>query len=135
MVITFIGMSGCGKSYWSERIAKEKDFQRFCCDDLIEEKLSIELKALGYSGINDMAKWMGMPWSKQFKENEQKYLNSEIEVMQDLIEKLKSNTVGGNAGKAVVIDTTGSIIYTGKAILESLHRFSRIVYLEANKES
>ena len=38
MKISIVGMSGSGKTYWSKKLESE-GFKRFCCDDLIEEKL------------------------------------------------------------------------------------------------
>ena len=68
-------MSGSGKSYWSKKL-QAKGFKRFCCDDLIEKKLENELKKLGYSGIQDVAKWMGQPFDTQYLRSSKEYLNA-----------------------------------------------------------
>lgn len=46
MIISFIGMSGMGKSAWSSKLEKEKGFKRYCCDNFIEKGLSPELEKL-----------------------------------------------------------------------------------------
>ena len=66
MKLSIIGMSGSGKSYWSKKLQEEKGFKRFCCDDIIEQKLSHELKKFGYSGLHDVGKWMGQPFDPQY---------------------------------------------------------------------
>jgi len=43
MTISLVGMSGTGKTYWSKQL-ESKGFKRFCCDDLIGEKLGTVLK-------------------------------------------------------------------------------------------
>lgn len=124
LVISFIGMSNIGKTFWSKRLTK-LGFKHINVDDLIETKLVPVLKKRGFKGINDMAKWLGQPYEPQFKENQAKYLSLENETMQEIfnqISKLKEN---------VIIDTTGSVIYTNKKIIEQLKQHALVVYLEA----
>lgn len=125
MKISLIGMSGSGKSYWSKQI-QGKGFKRFCIDDLIEEKLGDELKHLGYNGINDVSKWMGQPFDQQYPQASKRYLDFEQEVTEEIltvIEKTKNH-------KNIVIDTTGSVIYLDKEILQKLSTLTTVVYLE-----
>lgn len=124
LVISLIGMSGRGKSYWSKKLAKY-GFRRICCDDLIEQDLAVELKKHGVSGINDMAHWMGHPYEKRFKRNQLLYLNSEIRNMIKIIDQLKQFP-----NENIVIDTTGSVIYTGNSIMKSLKKYSLVIHLE-----
>lgn len=125
MRISLIGMSGSGKSHWSKQL-EQKGFIRFGCDDLIEQKLQKELKPLGYSGINDVSKWMGQPYEEKYFQNNKKYLELEKETMLEIFTQLGSLPRSTN----VIIDTTGSIIYTGKKIMQTLARLTKIVFLE-----
>lgn len=125
MVLTLIGMSGTGKSYWSKKL-EEKGFVRYCCDDLVEELLGSELKKLGYQGIQDVAKWMGQPYQPRYPQTSKRYLDLEKQVMQNICKTLKDTSKTSN----IIIDTTGSVIYTGKEILEALSQLSTIIFLE-----
>lgn len=127
MVITFIGLSGCGKSYLSERLAEERGFKNICCDDLIETKLSEYLKAGGYENIEGVAKWMGLPYEASFKNNQKLYLQKEKEVMHEVLTMLGDD--GWGLKQDYVIDTTGSVIYLDEEILKGLKQRSRIIYL------
>jgi len=126
MKLTLIGMSGSGKTYWSKRLA-ERGFRHICCDDLIEEKLAPELARFGYSGIGDVAKWLGEPYEPQFERNQAKYLAFEKEVMQDILRWLE------NSADNLVIDTTGSVIYTGEEICSALKKYSTAIYIKVPK--
>jgi shikimate kinase len=125
MVISIIGMSNIGKSYWSKRLQNEKDFVVYSCDDMIEQRLAPYLQNLGYKGIADVSKWMGQPYEPQYPENSEIYLEFEKEVMQEIFTKLANNTPNIN----VAIDTTGSVIYTGDNIINQLRQLSKVVYL------
>lgn len=120
-------MSNVGKTYWSQRLENENGYIRYCCDDLIETKLADELVKLGYKGLADVAKWMGQPYETQYPETSKKYLNMERQTMKEILKKL-------NDHKKVVIDTTGSVIYTGDEIMKELYHSSRVVYLETTRE-
>lgn len=124
LVISLIGMSCSGKSRWSKKLA-EKGFDRFCCDDLIEKELAKELKKCGACGIKDVANWMGHPYEERSPKNQQLYLDAEIKIMKKILEKLKKGVK-----KNTVIDTTGSVIYTGEKILKDLRKYSLIIYME-----
>lgn len=124
MKLSIIGMSGIGKTFWSKKLVR-KGFKRFCCDDLIEERLNRELKALGFSGIKDVAKWMGHPFDVQYSKTSKKYLNYEREILKELIAKLENS-----ADANIVVDTTGSVIYLEGSILRKLAKITKIVYLE-----
>jgi len=52
-------------------------------------------------------------------------LELEIEVMQEIVAYLTNVS----SAEHIVIDTTGSVIYTGKAILRQLAAVSKVVYL------
>ncbi len=129
MKISLIGMSNSGKTHWSTKLLQELEkigFVRFCCDDLIEQKLDRELKSLGYSGINDVARWMGQPYEKKYKTNSRKYLRLEKEAMEEILNFLEEQTKVKN----VVIDTTGSVIYLESELIDRLKKITKIVYLD-----
>jgi shikimate kinase len=125
MRLSLIGMAGSGKSYWSTRLAAH-GFLRFCCDDLIAEKLAPELTGPD-NGTLSMGEWMGFPYEPRYKDHESRYLASEGDVMIEIIEYLDNmkDCPEGN----IVVDTTGSVIYTVEETLERLRRYTTIVYL------
>ncbi len=125
MKISLIGMSNCGKTYWSKKL-EAVGFKRFGCDDLIEKRLEIELKNAGYCGINDVAKWMGQPYDKQYPQTSKKYLKFEAETLKEIIRNLKDKF----DNQDIVIDTTGSVIYHDDEVLKQLTKLSRIIYLD-----
>jgi shikimate kinase len=119
-------MSGIGKSHWSSKLAKQ-GFRRFGCDELIAEKLKSELTTS--NGITrPMGEWMGFPFEPGYGTRQQKYLEYEIEVMHEILDWLESASSAGD--EKIVIDTTGSVIYTGQSVLERLHRQTKVVYLD-----
>jgi len=129
MHISLIGMSGSGKSKWSTKLSGY-GFKRFCCDDLITEKLSSELT--GSNGtIMELGQWMGFPYESQYKERESKYLGCEIEVISEIIESIEKNN---HIEKNIVIDTTGSAIYAGEEILKRLRRCTTVIHLSTPPE-
>lgn len=118
-----------GKSYWSKRL-EEQGFHRICCDDEIEKKLAPVLKQLGFKGIQDVAQWLGQPYERQFLENQAAYLQCEIEVMEEVIKMLETGVA-----RNLVIDTTGSVVYTGGNICSTLKKYSDVVYLDTPSEA
>lgn len=128
LVISLIGMSNIGKTFWAEKLAR-LEFLHINCDDLIEAKLAPALRARRYQGIEDVAKWLGQPDEKRSPRNQKKYLRFETEVMKEILREL---AIGGQSN--IVIDTTGSIVHTGKKICSRLKRLSLIIYLKMSKE-
>jgi hypothetical protein len=124
--ISLVGMSNIGKTHWSNRLVGEAGFEHIDCDVLVEKKLDSELVTLGYRGLSDVAKWMGQPYDSQYAYTSQKYLACEREVMLEVLEMLRRPSK-----KPYVVDTTGSVIYTGDDILEELKKLTRIVHFEA----
>ena len=70
---------------------------------------------------------MGFPYESQYKQRESKYLACEVEVLIEVLEYLESGQ--NNPEENVVVDTTGSVIYTGDEILRRLRRTTTVVYL------
>jgi shikimate kinase len=130
MRLSFIGMAGTGKSHWSGKFA-ESGFTRFCCDDMIAAKLAPELKKIGGSKA-DMGKWMGFPYESQYKERESQYLTYEKEVLIEILSSIERGDYSSH--EDIVIDTTGSVIYTGEAILNKLQSVTTVVHLTTPPE-
>ena len=124
--LALIGMSGAGKSYWSSKLINQ-GFHSFCCDDLIEKKLE-ELLCLPNGKKLSMATWMGHPYEPQYIQAEQNYLEIEVEMMESICSFLRED---GYQDKNVVVDTTGSLIYTGSTLIGCLREITTIVYLKA----
>jgi shikimate kinase len=130
MRLSLIGMAGSGKSYWSRKLSSQ-GFTRFCCDDMIADKLALELKRPDGKTMS-VSEWMGFPYELYYPERESRYLAYEIEVMSEILEYLEHpNNIGE---QNIVIDTTGSVIYTGHEILIDLKRLSTVVHLETPPE-
>lgn len=127
MKLTIIGTSNAGKTYFSKLLEKKKNFVRYGCDELIAERLGLELKSLGYSGINMVSKWMGQPFDEKYKKNSDFYLKAEKEVILEALDFIKSEE---NKDRDVLIDTTGSVIYLGDEIMSMLRKETTIVYLK-----
>ncbi|MFW5703220.1 MAG: hypothetical protein ACOCXQ_00090 [Patescibacteria group bacterium] len=130
MHISLIGMSNVGKSLWSKRL-EEIGFIRYCIDDLIEERLEKLLRTEGLNGIADVARWMGYPYDPQYEQNSKTYLSIERSVMLKVLEEVSQPKM---SEKDVVIDTTGSVIYTGSDTLKKLDAVTLICYLETPLE-
>lgn len=124
--IALAGMSGSGKTFWARKIA-ETGVRAISCDDVIEEKLAARLKSGGYAGINGVAAWMGWPDSPAYAEREAEYLKEEIAALDEVLAELESDRA-----KALVLDTTGSVIYAGNHLLRRLRKLMTVVHLAAS---
>jgi hypothetical protein len=121
-------MSGAGKTFWTKKLAAE-GFSAISCDDRIEKKLVPRLEGQGHAGINGVAAWMGWPDSANYPEREAQYLEEEIHTLGEVL-----NSLEREADKPMVLDTTGSVIYTGNNLLLRLRRQMTVVYLAASAE-
>lgn len=126
--LALIGMSGAGKTFWTKKLAAE-GWPAVSCDDRIEEKLRSRLAAGGYAGINGVAAWMGWPDSATYAEREAQYLAEEIGTLGEVLTDLDQHPE-----KQLVLDTTGSVIYTGNNLLLRLRKRMTVVYLAASPE-
>lgn len=125
-ILCLIGMSGSGKTFWSNQLA-HVGYRVISCDGRIEEKLKPDLTAADHRGIGGIAAWMGWPDSATYREREKKYLQCEIAVMNEILLELEE------AGEEkIVIDSTGSVIYTGEEICRRLRQMAKVIYLEAS---
>jgi len=125
VLISLIGMSGSGKSYWSEKLAWH-GFRRFCLDALITQKLSDKLRREDLSPLS-LGEWMGFPFQDGYQEREGLYLSLEKQLMAEILDWIDENACAGSEAN-VVLDTTGSVIYTGENLLERLRSLTTIVY-------
>lgn len=124
--LSFIGMSGAGKSHWAQKLAAA-GFRAVSIDDRIEEKLAAELAAGGYRGIGGVAAWMGWPDQQTYREREKKYLDCEVESMSEALDEVQASGSNG-----IILDTTGSVVYTGEETCHRMHSLTTVVYLEAS---
>jgi shikimate kinase len=126
--LALIGMSGAGKTYWTKKLAANGR-PAVSCDVRIEQKLASRLAAGGYSGINGVAAWMGWPDTATYAQRESEYLAEEIHTLDEILTALEQQLA-----KSLVLDTTGSVIYSGNNLLMRLRRQMTIVYLAASAE-
>jgi hypothetical protein len=126
--LALIGMSGAGKTFWTKKLAAE-GWSAISCDDRIEQKLASRLAAGGDSGISGVAAWMGWPDNPQYAEREVQYLEEEIHTLGEVLTGLERESE-----RSLVLDTTGSVIYTGNNLLLRLRRRMTVVYLAASAE-
>eukprot|EP00177_Eucheuma_denticulatum_P007085 GFKZ01012884.1.p1 GENE.GFKZ01012884.1~~GFKZ01012884.1.p1 ORF type:complete len:293 (+),score=28.75 GFKZ01012884.1:309-1187(+) len=125
LAICFIGMSNCGKSHWSRQLKQHRGYEVVSVDDEIELAIEPELRALGYSGIQGLAEWMGFPCDPQFRQNELVYLTHEEQI---------TGSTEPELGKNCVLDTTGSVIYLKDDTLERVRQQYLVVHLEASDD-
>jgi hypothetical protein len=126
--LALIGMSGSGKTFWTKKLA-EKGAPAIFCDDRIEQRLEPRLGPGGHSGIHGVAAWMGWPDSPTYAEREAEYLAEEIHTLNEVLQELEKKP-----DSSLVLDTTGSVIYTGNHLLMRLRREMTIVYLAATEQ-
>jgi shikimate kinase len=124
--LSLIGMSGAGKSHWAQKLAAA-GFRVIGVDDRIEVKLAADLAAGGYRGIGGVAAWMGWPDQPAYREREKKYLECEIKSMGEALDEIQ---VSGEEG--TILDTTGSVVYTGEEICRRMQSLTTVVYLAAS---
>jgi hypothetical protein len=121
-------MSGVGKTFWTKRLA-QAGHPSICCDDRIEHRLRSRLEKGSHAGIHGVASWMGWPDRPTYAQREAEYLAEEIATLDEVLTDLEKNPSG-----ELILDTTGSVIYTGNNLLRRLRRQMTIVYLVASAE-
>jgi shikimate kinase len=124
--LAFIGMSGTGKTFWSRRMA-DAGHRIVSCDDLIGRRLAEHLPEGNRAGINDLAAWMGWPDSPTYAEREAQYLSEEIGALDEVL-----SGVEAAPEKSLILDTTGSVIYTGNNLLLRMRRSMTVIYFAAS---
>lgn len=123
MKLTLIGMSNVGKTYWATKL-EEEGFTRFYCDGLINKEIAEKFKIS--PGMNSITNWLGQPYEHAYAQNSKLYLEYEKKVLRQAIDLL----IGAREEEDIVIDTSGSVIYTDLSILQFLSQHTKIVYLE-----
>jgi shikimate kinase len=123
--LALIGMSGAGKTFWSKCLA-QAGRPAISCDDRIEQRLRARLGS-GHVGIKGVASWMGWPDSPTYAQREAEYLAEEIATLDEVLTDLERNP-----SRELILDTTGSVLYTGNNLLLRLRRQMTIVYLAAS---
>jgi shikimate kinase len=116
--IAFIGMSNIGKSYTAMRLATKYDFSLIEVDKLIWENL-------GHDNMVAFAKWQGHPYSEGYAAREKHSILLESAATRKALKTDRRNPI---------IDTTGSVIYTGADVLKVLTQDYYVVYIEAMPE-
>lgn len=114
--LAFIGMSNIGKSYTAERLARDLNFNLVEVDKLIWEEL-------GHGDMAEFAEWQGQPYSEGYSDREEKSIALEVKATRKALNIDKTNTI---------LDTTGSVIYTGSQLLNDLKETYYVVYIQAN---
>lgn len=123
MILTFMGMSGAGKSHWATKLAAQ-GFRVVHCDALIAAQLQALDGAIGTS-LDEVGRWMGLPYQPDFRRREALYLACEADTLRDVI----ARAAGWAADQSdCVIDTSGSVIYADPALLQALRQCSTVVY-------
>jgi shikimate kinase len=125
MRLSFIGMSGSGKSYWSAKLA-QWGYRHFCCDAMIATRLAPELIRPDESRMT-MGEWMGFPYQPQYTEREARYLACEMAVLGEILTCIEREVDGCEWD--VIVDTTGSVVYTGQELLNKLRRHTTVVHM------
>src|SRR5260370_36072151 len=125
--LALIGMSGSGKTFWTKRLA-EAGRPSISFDDQIEQRLVPRLAVGGFAGINGVAAWMGWPDSPTYAGREADYLAEEIHTLDEVLTGLERNR-----RQALILDTTGSVIYAGNNLLMRLRRQMTVGYLAASE--
>jgi shikimate kinase len=116
-------MSGAGKSHWSQKLAGA-GLRVISIDDRIEKNLAPELAEGGYRGIGGVAAWMGWPDLPSYRDRAQRYLECEVESMGEALDEIEACHDEG-----ILLDTTGSVAYTGEDIRRRLQALTTVVYL------
>jgi shikimate kinase len=125
MRITLVGMSGSGKSLWSSVLSRH-GFQHLGCDNHIGRRLVAEGE-LPAGSLELIGRWMGFPFESGYRQREALYLDHEKAVLDQFLSALETRPPDDTS--PVVVDTTGSVIYTGAAIRQRLRQQTVVVYL------
>jgi shikimate kinase len=75
---------------------------------------------------------MGFPYELHYRMRESRYLAYEIEVLSEILGGIETRE--HDPAEKTVIDTTGSVIYTGAEIIARLRRSTTVVHLQTPPE-
>ncbi len=127
MRLALVGMSGTGKTYWSQRLA-EPGYLHVCCDDLIAARLDLD-SSDSEESIAVLSAWMGFPWDDGYRDRAQQYRQHEADVLESALA-----WVPGDGTERVVLDTTGSLVYLGSELLGRMRDLFIVLHLETPTE-
>lgn len=114
----FIGMSNIGKSYTAQKLASIFNFTVIEIDNLIWENL-------GYESMAEFAAWQGQPYSEGYADREARSIAIERQALLSAIQAAEGN---------IILDTPGSVIYTGDEALTALKKNFLIVHIKATSQ-
>lgn len=117
--IALVGMSNIGKSYTGMRLATAFDFELIEVDKIIWQQL-------GQGSMADFAAWQGQPYSAGYEVREAKSIQLETDATRKAVAYADGNAI---------LDTTGSVIYASKEVLDSLERDWFIIHIAASKDA
>jgi shikimate kinase len=123
MILTFMGMSGAGKSFWAAKLAAQ-GFRVLHCDELIAAQLQTLVGQIGTS-LDDLGRWMGLPYQPGFRQREALYMACETDTLRAVVAHAQAWAA---AGANCVIDTGGSVIYADPELVQRLRQCSTVVY-------
>src|SRR3989344_8918431 len=115
--LAFVGMSNVGKSYRSKILRDESGFDWYQVDKEI-------IKSLGFSGMEEISEWLGLPHTDTYQERERIYLDAEAKHTK--VDFLDTD-------RNLVFDTTGSGVYLEEPTVAWLRENCLIVNLEAGE--
>ena len=75
---------------------------------------------------------MGFPYEPRYRERESRYLDYEKQVVTEVLAYLEASQ--NDLDLNVVVDTTGSVIYTGEEIINRLRQNTTMAYLSVPRE-
>lgn len=113
--LSFIGMSNIGKSFTAMRLRKSHGFDLYEVDEAIQ-------KALDLKSMQESADWMGFPYEDTYAAREAEYLALEGRLTAAAFDDTKGN---------IILDTTGSVIYTDDETRAALSEQSVVVHIKA----
>lgn len=117
--IALVGMSNIGKSYTGTRLASQYNFSLIEVDKLIWEEL-------GQDSMADFAAWQGQPYTQGYAEREAKSI---------ALESAATRKALSLPVKNALLDTTGSVIYTDKAVLSTLKDTHYVIHISASSDA
>ena len=123
MILTFMGMSGAGKSFWAAKFAA-RGFTVVDCDALIATSLQTLIGQIGTS-LDAVGQWMGLPYQPGFRRREALYLACETDMLRAVVARAPTWAA---AQTDCVIDTGGSIIYADLTLVQHLRQCSTVIY-------
>lgn len=133
--ITLMGMSGVGKTYFSQKLA-EWGWGHYSCDVEIGKDLlglDREMKAEDISALHE---FLGLPGDEaqgglpmnEYKRRQRLYKNAEIVSLMTLGQRIR-----GHSGAHFVNDSTGSLVeITNPDVIEYVGRLTKVVYIRGS---